>query len=170
MDEQGQVQRYAFYTCLGLILMVVVALVVVFFAGLQTRTDPPLSAMRTIECRVEVRATDSDATRFSSEQKDVHLGPPTSFHVAEAYRYYNSLGGPAVGFRLATPEWPAFRRFTAAAAHQNQQVAFLVGGRIVQLAYVKSPLPGSGTLDGWPDFFTDVEVQAVVEALQPASR
>ncbi len=176
MDEQGQDQRragatpppaahpiYAFCTLGVPILIVVWGLVfVVFFAGV-----PLDSAMRTIECRVEVAATAPGATLFSTGQEAVHLGPPTSFHVAEAYRSYNSLGGPAVGFRLAKPEWPAFRRCTAAAAHQNQRVALLFEGRVVLLADIQSPLPGSGTLDGWPDRFTEVEVQVLVDALQP---
>ncbi len=43
MDEQGQDRRYVFYACLGLLLMVVGALVVVVL--LQIRTVPPLSAL-----------------------------------------------------------------------------------------------------------------------------
>lgn len=153
---------------LAVLGIAVVGLGIVVFEVTQLVGRKPavsLSAMRTIECRVEVPASDPTATTFQYEGETVQLGAPVSFHVSDAYFSHDALGNLAVGFTLAKSEWYAFWLFSGAQVHKR--VAFLVEGRIFTMPVVSSALPPRGTLEGGRDGLTEAEVIALIETLKP---
>lgn len=82
---------------------------------------------------------------FAASQPAVHVLEPRVFRVAETRIQPDALGNPGIAFDLVEEDVESFRSWTTARVRKT--AAVLLDGRVVTVATVNSPLPGSGILE-----------------------
>ncbi len=100
---------------------------------------------------------------FDPSQPAVHVLEPRVFRVADAHIQPDPLGAPGIAFRLVEEDVDSFRAWTAARVRKS--AAVMLDGRVVTVATVNSPLPGSGIIEFGSHLPEPEELRALVERL-----
>jgi hypothetical protein len=95
----------------------------------------------------------------------VRLAEPVRFEVARASLGYDSLGQPGIDFQMTAADAARFRSWTG--TRVGRKVAALVDREVLQVATVRTPLPGAGMIECGSIGLTLKQTGQLVERLSP---